>query len=117
MSVYICENLIITPDKIISDGYDKNVYPHSTQRYELPNTHAELKAIARDIIDGMMDVTHPYWVYIRDMLLKYFKYEDIHDDNKMNEAVKLIKTLINQKVIANYDRMKPNHPTLKFQLL
>lgn len=117
MSVYIAENIIITPEKIISIGYDKNVYPHSSQRHEIPNTQEELRAIVKDLIDGMIDTQNPYWMQIRDMLKKYFNYEDIHDKDKMDEAVKLMKMLLNQRIIVNYDRLKPNNPDLKFQLL
>lgn len=117
MSVYIAENIIITPEKIISIGYDKNVYPHSCQRHEIPNTREELRAIVVDLIDGMIDTQNPYWMQIRDMLKKYFNYEDIHNKNKMDEAVKLMKMLLNQRIIVNYDRLKPNKPNLKFQLL
>ncbi len=117
MSVYIAENIIITPDKIISIGYDKNVYPHSSQRHDIPNTQEELRAIVIDLIDGMIDTQHPYWIQIRDMLKKYFTFDDIHDKGKMDEGVKLMKMLLNQRIIVNFDRMKPNNPDLKFQLL
>lgn len=35
----------------------------------------------------------------------------------MDEGVKLMKTLLNQRIIVNFDRMKTNSPNLKFQLL
>ena len=117
MSVYIAENIIITPDKIISIGYDKNVYPHSSQRHDIPNTQEELRAIVIDLIDGMIDTQHPYWIQIRKKKKKYFTFDDIHDKGKMDEGVKLMKMLLNQRIIVNFDRMKPNNPDLKFQLL
>lgn len=51
------------------------------------------------------------------MLKKYFTFDDIHDKDKMDEGVKLMKMLLNQRIIVNFDRIKPNNPDLKFQLL
>lgn len=105
MGVYIAQSLTIMPTKIISVGYSNNVLPHEPRQSVIDNTPEELRAIANDFIDGMIEPRQQWWINIQRELRSRFLMDDIHNDDKMKQAVRYIINMYNTKIIQNYHRL------------
>lgn len=118
MGVYIAQSITITPTKIISVGYSNNVLPHEPRQSIIDNTPEELRAIAVDLIDGMIEPRQNWWMNMQSELRNRFSMEDIHKDNKMKQAVKYMINMYNVIIIQNYHRLlSKGNKNIVFQLL
>ena len=118
MGVYIAQSITITPTQISSVGYSNNVLPHEPRQHVIDNTPEELRAIAVDLIDGMIEPRQQWWINMQKELRSRFSMADIRNDDKMKQAVRYIINMYNTKIIQNYHRLiSQGTNNITFQLL
>lgn len=87
MSYYIATELAILPDRIISVGYDNNVFPQDPVRHEIPRTDLELEYIAKDLVSGSIQPEQKFWKNVQAELRDRYTYADMDNKEKVKEAV------------------------------
>lgn len=106
MSYYIATEITITPDRIVSAGYDNNVLPHIVKRHILKRTEDELKAIARDLIADSIVPRQKWWQNTQELLKQRFTYTDMDSVEKQKEAAAYMMDLYDNEISNKHKEKK-----------
>ena len=107
MSHFIAKYITIMPDKIVYVGCDNNIWPHYDGHFEKELNWENLRYLVNDLVGWCIQLSQPWWQSMGKMLRAMYTWEQVvRDDDVAQNAMDLLVTRYNAKVIDNYKRMK-----------